>query len=100
MNSPRKKAVGKSNAKSNIIPPAKAEKPAGGLVAKRRASRPRLGMGPMAEAKMIVDALNEAEGNFTKTAAIIGITRKGLRLKIARLNLDIRPLFKLRFRRD
>lgn len=42
----------------------------------------------------IVDAMNATKGNLTKAAKILQISRDGLRGKIKRLKLRLRPYFK------
>jgi DNA-binding protein Fis len=47
-----------------------------------------------AESEAIVEAMNQAEGNYSKAARILGCTRDGLRGKIRRLELRLRPFYK------
>jgi transcriptional regulator of acetoin/glycerol metabolism len=40
---------------------------------------------------MIQNALDRARGNISETARALGLTRRGLYLKLRRLGLDARP---------
>jgi DNA-binding NtrC family response regulator len=40
---------------------------------------------------MIQQALDRARGNISETARALGLTRRGLYLKLRRLGLDARP---------
>jgi len=46
------------------------------------------------ESACIADALDRVRGNHTRAAALLGITRRGLRLKIKRLDLKVRAYLK------
>jgi len=43
------------------------------------------------ERDMIQSALDRARGNISETARALGLTRRGLYLKLRRLGLDARP---------
>jgi len=53
-----------------------------------------MGLLHLREAETIVEAMNSAKGNYAKAAKILGVTRQGLRGKIKRLKLKLRPYFK------
>lgn len=40
-----------------------------------------------AERQMIIKYLEESEGNVTKTAKLLGLSRKGLQIKMIKYNL-------------
>jgi DNA-binding NtrC family response regulator len=47
-----------------------------------------------AESAAIIEALNQSQGNHTRAAKILGISREGLRGKIKRLKLKLRAFYK------
>lgn len=47
-----------------------------------------------AQRDAIVEAMNASKGNYTKAAKILKCSRDGLRGKIKRLKLKLRPYFK------